>query len=140
MFENDPEPMPPWEDGDSEKLEMLCHCSEVEAFGVQKYPDLVQKTAKVFYSGVKLHVFPNGNKRFALMTTIVFLILNGHRLRPDGVPPGVLSDLATEVAKTDPHQAGEDSETIIARLVTFFEDKLEPYDWRAALNEGDDSD
>ena len=47
MFEDDPEPMPPWSSGDREKLEMVCHCTEVEAFGTQKYPTFAAK--KVFH-------------------------------------------------------------------------------------------
>ncbi len=136
IFKDDPEPMPPWQAGDREKLEMLCNCTEVEAFGVQKYPDLVSKTAKLFYSGVKLHAFPNGNKRFALITTISFLIINTHRLvAEEGVP----ARFATEIAKSDPHEPDGTPEKMIEEATDFFRDKIEPYDWDATLSasEGD---
>ena len=35
LFEGDPEPMPAWREGDRSKLETLCRCTEVGAFGHQ---------------------------------------------------------------------------------------------------------
>src|SRR4051812_1035267 len=67
VFEHDPEPLPGWEEGDPHGLATCRACIEVEAFGIQKYPDLPSAAAKLFYSTIKLHSSPNGNKRFALV-------------------------------------------------------------------------
>jgi prophage maintenance system killer protein len=99
VFADDPEPIPEWETGDIPLLETCCGCSEVEAFGRQKYPDLLSKAGKLFYSGVKLHCFPNGNKRFGLVVMLMFVVQNNKHL---DAPPGSLSDIAKYIAESDP--------------------------------------
>lgn len=124
-FRDDPEPMPSWREGDQRLLETCQRCTEVSAFGRLKYPTLVEKTAKLFYSGIKLHAFPNGNKRFGVVLTLVFLIKNGHRVQ---AAPGELSYMATWVAKTKPHLDAGKPDLITDRLIRFFETRIEPYD------------
>lgn len=132
LFEADPEPIPAWASGERDKLEMMCSCTEVEAFGVEKYPDIVSKTAKLFYSAIKLHPFPNGNKRFALIATLSFIIINDHRLKAE---VGSAASLATYVATTDPHTPGGEPDRVITQRVRpYFEEGLEPYAWRAATD------
>jgi death-on-curing family protein len=113
FFRDDPEPIPPWESGDIALLEMCCGCSEVAAFGTQKYPDLVGKAAKIFYSGIKLHCFQNGNKRFGLSVLVIFLYRNNKRLE---ATPGAMKDLAEYVAKTKPHEADGRPDKIVEEL------------------------
>jgi death-on-curing protein len=117
MFAEDPEPMPPWETGNLALLETCCECSEVQAFGVPKYPDLVAKAAKLFYSGVKLHCFPNGNKRFGVVVAITFLVRNGHYLI---APPGDIRDLAQYVAETKPTEPEGRPDVIVQELIGHF--------------------
>ena len=119
--------MPPWRDGDRAKLETLCACTEVEAFGVQKYPEFHVKVAKFFYSAAKLHAFPNGNKRFALTATIFFLIRNGFRLDEEvvGEAPGI----ARLVAAADPHQPWGKPDIVISLIAdAFFKTSIVPLD------------
>lgn len=113
VFADDPEPIPPWESGDMALLETCSGCSEVEAFGKAKYPDLVSKAGKLFYSGVKLHCFPNGNKRFGLVVMLMFVIRNNKHL---DAPPGSLSDLAKYIAESDPLTAEGHHEKIVAEV------------------------
>jgi death on curing protein len=77
FFADDPEPIPAWDEGDAAKLEMCRACIEVQSCGVLKYPDVPSAAAKLFYSTIKLHAFPNGNKRFALVLTVAFILNNG---------------------------------------------------------------
>ncbi|MDQ4040460.1 MAG: type II toxin-antitoxin system death-on-curing family toxin [Actinomycetota bacterium] len=80
VFHDDPEPIPAWERADPHALATCRACIEVEAFGVRKYRDLPSAAAKLFYSVIKLHPFPNGNKRFALVLTLLLIIKNNRRL------------------------------------------------------------
>ena len=46
-------------------------------FGVERYPTVEEKAARLCYSLVKNHAFLDGNKRIAVFTMLVFLELNG---------------------------------------------------------------
>lgn len=47
------------------------------AFGEDAYPDIFQKAGALMHSLASNHCFVNGNKRTALIATVVFLGLNG---------------------------------------------------------------
>jgi death-on-curing family protein len=126
IFANHPEPVPPWHEGDTGKLETACACTETAAFGVEKYPDIESKAAKLFYSTIKLHPFPNGNKRFALIVTLGFLTLNQRRLTSE---EGEVAKIAEWVAEGDPHTPEHDPEGIIAALTYYFREYTVEYDW-----------
>ncbi len=51
--------------------------------GKALYPSLVAKASNLFYLMIKNHPFQNGNKRIAITTLLVFLVLNGKWLRVD---------------------------------------------------------
>jgi len=118
------EPVPSWEQGDASLLATCRGCIEVEAFGVRKYPDLPSAAAKLFYSTIKLHAFPNGNKRFALVLTIGLLVKHGARLT---VPQGLGSAVAKWVADSDPHSRTGDPDGMIGALTKFYADNLVPW-------------
>lgn len=130
IFEND-EPVPAWEEGDRGVIEMCCNCTEVAAFGVQKYPDLPTKAAKLFYSTIKNHPFPNANKRYALVLTMTYLLVNDHRLTAQ---TGLGYRTATAVARSDPHTPEESPEAIVNLLADFFHEHIEPYNWRSSFD------
>ena len=70
--------------------------------GKELYPTLIDKAAILYYSLIQNHVFPNGNKRIATATLLVFLFINGYWLR---IGQQELADKAIEIAKsgeTDP--------------------------------------
>ena len=50
---------------------------ESSMFGVEAYPDLFVKAAALFSSLAQNHPFFDGNKRFAWVTTLTFLELDG---------------------------------------------------------------
>jgi len=133
------EPVPSWDQGDASLLATCRGCIEVEAFGVRKYPDLPSAAAKLFYSTIKLHAFPNGNKRFALVLTLGLLVKNEARLT---VPQGIGSGVAKWVADSDPHSAEGAPDVMIAALTQFYADNLVPWkrgeDWIIEEGEADD--
>jgi death-on-curing protein len=122
------EPIPAWGEGHTPTLEMCCNCTEVEAFGQAKYPDLPSRAAKLFYATIKNHPFPNANKRLAFVVTLGYIAINDHRLT---APEGVGYEVAKWVADTDPQSDEGKPDKVIETLATFFRDNIEPYDWRA---------
>jgi death-on-curing family protein len=122
VFKDDPEPLPNWHHGDRTALATCRGCIEVEAFGQKKYPDLPAAAAKLFYSTIKLHAFPNGNKRFALVLTLLLLRKNNYLLTAS---QGVGSNIAKIVAATDPHVAVTAPDQIIELLGDFYADNIE---------------
>lgn len=123
LFADDPEPIPTWDEGDQAKLETCRGCIEVQSGGVLKYPDVPSAAAKLFYSTIKLHAFPNGNKRFALALTLAFILKNGLMFT---APEGVSADTAEAVAESDPHADGSRPDEVVERLTTFYEEHLAP--------------
>jgi len=51
--------------------------------GKDLYPSLAAKASVLFYLMIKNHPFQNGNKRIAITTALVFLLLNGKWIRAD---------------------------------------------------------
>lgn len=122
-FAGDEEPIPAWEEGDQHLLETLRGCIEVQAFGVMKYPDVGSCTAKLFYSACKLHAFPNGNKRYALVISLLFLIKNSYRMT---APVGLGAATAKWVAESDPHSAEGHPDLIVETLKIFWAENIQP--------------
>ncbi len=131
VFKDDPEPLPGWRDGQASLLEMCRVCIEVEAFGVRKYPDLASAAAKLFYSTIKLHAFPNGNKRFALVLTLLLIVRSGATLT---APQGVAAQEAEWVADSDPHAPESAPDLMVEQLTGFFRESLAPKDWTGAAS------
>lgn len=70
-----------------------------QGFGDQdNYPNIHQKAAAYFYYFIKNHAFRDGNKRMAVISTYVFLNLNGMTL---SVVPEDLYNLAIDIAKEE---------------------------------------
>lgn len=124
FFADHEEPMSAWAEADRAKLEMCCRCTEVSAFGVAKYQSLEEKAAKLFYSAIKLHIFPNGNKRFGLVVLLAFLLKHDVQMNAaEGEPTGK----AVFVAASDPHVAGQRPDEVIADLTKWIVDKTGPF-------------
>lgn len=71
--------------------------------GKSLYRGLVSKSSILFYLMVKNHPFQNGNKRIAISTLLVFLILNNKWLR---VHIQDFYDFANRVASSPPEDKG----------------------------------
>lgn len=64
-------------------LESAVARPQASAFGTDAYPDLASKAAALLHSLVLNHAFIDGNKRTAVLSTLVFLDLNGYMVRWD---------------------------------------------------------
>lgn len=73
------EPMPDWETVDLSKLEPALAAPQQGGFGRKEfYPEIEDKAAILLYTMVKNHAWSNGNKRMAMISTLLFLGLNDH--------------------------------------------------------------
>jgi len=87
-------------------------------YGKSLYRGLVSKSSILFYLMIKNHPFQNGNKRIAISTMLVFLILNDKWLR---VPIKDFYDFSNRVASSLP----EDKDRIILEIRGFIKKHLE---------------
>ncbi len=68
---------------DVDLLEAATLRPQASAFGEDAYPTIPHKAAALFHSLARNHAFVDGNKRTATVATILFLELNGYRVRWD---------------------------------------------------------
>jgi death on curing protein len=61
-------------------LDSACHRPRSGFLGHEAYPTLVGKAAALMHSVAGNHALVDGNKRLALLATVVFLRINGYRL------------------------------------------------------------
>ena len=64
-------------------LESAVARPQASAFGADACPDPISKAAALLHSLVLNHAFIDGNKRTAVLATLVFLDLNGYVIRWD---------------------------------------------------------
>jgi len=58
-------------------LDSACHRPQASFFGQAAYPELPAKAAALMHSLAGNHALVDGNKRLALLATVVFLRING---------------------------------------------------------------
>ncbi|MFI5064958.1 MAG: type II toxin-antitoxin system death-on-curing family toxin [Streptosporangiales bacterium] len=61
-------------------LDSACHRPQASLFGREAYPTLAGKAAALMHSLACNHALVDGNKRLALLATVVFLRINGYAL------------------------------------------------------------
>lgn len=61
-------------------LDSACHRPQASFFGHEAYPALAAKAAALMHSPAGNHALVDGNKRLALLATLVFLRINGYVL------------------------------------------------------------
>jgi death on curing protein len=61
-------------------LDSACHRPQASLFGQEAYPTLAGKAAALLHSVARNHALVDGNKRLALLATVVFLRINGYIL------------------------------------------------------------
>lgn len=76
-------------------LDSACHRPQAGFFGQEAYPTLSGKAAALMHSLGCNHALVDGDKRLALLATVVFLRVNGHRLH---LTDDVAFDLTVSVA------------------------------------------
>ena len=61
-------------------LDSACHRPKASFFGQEAYPTVAAKAAALMHSVACNHALVDGNKRLALLATVVFLRINGYAL------------------------------------------------------------
>jgi len=61
-------------------LDSACHRPQASFFGQEAYPALAGKAAALMHTLACNHALVDGNKRLALLATVVFLRINGYVL------------------------------------------------------------
>ena len=61
-------------------LDSACHRPQAGLLGQQAYPTLAGQAAALMHSLAGNHALVDGNKRLALLATVVFLRINGYHL------------------------------------------------------------
>jgi death-on-curing protein len=61
-------------------LDSACHRPQATFFGREAYPTLAAKAGALMHSLARNHALVDGNKRLALLATVVFLRINGYAL------------------------------------------------------------
>src|SRR3989338_3297765 len=106
-------PMPPFDTCFPDRLESCLKTPFQKWEGKSLYAGIILKAAMLFYFMIKNHPFKNGNKRVAILTTLVFLSQNGRWLEVENL---ALYEFAKEIAISDPTKTDE----VIKRIVDFF--------------------
>lgn len=78
-------------------LESALARPQQSVFGEDAYPTIFLKAAALLESLSQNHAFYNANKRTALMSTAMFLRMNGYKLRVDN--PKELEDFVVDVVE-----------------------------------------
>ncbi len=105
------EPIPEFETRFPAKLESVLETPR-QTFGEDElYPTLFDKAACYFYFIIKNHPFLNGNKRMAIVTTYVFLKVNGYIF---SAPWKIMYSFAIEMANSS-----EDHKKEFKKVLTF---------------------
>ncbi len=89
-------------------LDSACHRPRASLFGREAYPTLAGKAAALMHSLACNYALADGDKRLALLATVVFLRINGYVL---DLADDEASDLTMSVAVGQP-----DAEGICKRL------------------------
>lgn len=104
-FKEDGEPIPPFSSADEHDIDACIKAPQSEYFGEEQYPTLASKAAILFYTLNKKHLFPNGNKRISVACLLVFLIINGKKMK---ISPDALTEKALWLAQTTHGHSFED--------------------------------
>lgn len=83
VFDTSVEPIPPFRPHTEQLLDSSLNLPKQAFGGKDLYPELIDKAAIFYYSLIQNHPFPNGNKRIATASLLLFLFINNHWLEAD---------------------------------------------------------
>ena len=112
------EPIPPFNTRFPGKLEAILEIPKQEFEGRPFYPTFTEQVAALFYSLIKEHPFLNGNKRIAVISLLLFLLLNKKWLDIDW---GTFYKATMIVAESNP----KEREDVLEELNQLFKEFLE---------------
>lgn len=95
------EPIPPFQTRFESKLESILEIPKQGITNQELYPTLIDKATCYFYFIIKDHPFLNGNKRLSIVSTYVFMGLNGYNFE---APWQDIYSLAMNVARSSSSQ------------------------------------
>lgn len=129
LSEDADEPMPAFRTAQRGRLEASLSAPRSPFEDYDPYPGLEEKAAVLLHRLTKNHPFPNGNKRFATASYLLFLALNGWWPR---MSKDELIELVEEVAASDSDAHRE----VVAEVASLTADRLVPVEQadRAALD------
>lgn len=78
-------------------IDYLVDAIHAELFGQELYSGIYEKAGVYIYNIIANHIFSDGNKRTGLESGLLFLKINGHKLK-DSVTNPVLTDFILSVA------------------------------------------
>lgn len=112
-----PEPLPKPSDNHIRNLVRCIEQPFTTYSGKYLYWNIWHRAAVLFYLIIKNHPLENGNKRSAVVLTMLFLYMNGKALN---MSPDDLYDIACEVAESEASR----SEDVILLLKNYFKKML----------------
>jgi len=118
LFDTDNQPISPFSLHTRQLLDSALNTPRQTYSGKELYPTLIDKATILFYSLNKNHAFPNGNKRIATASLLIFLYINEHWISAD---PKSLAELALEVANS------KNMDSAIAQIKFWLSEKLIKY-------------
>ncbi len=89
--------VPPYNFLHESNLDYLIDIIDAEMFGEPLYPNIWDKAAIYLYNIICNHIFSDGNKRTGLETMLLFLSINGYRIKHN-LPHDELLNFVIEVA------------------------------------------
>lgn len=113
----DEEPMFSFTPAAINKLDYLLDLPFASFGGELQYETIEEKAAVLFYHATKDHLFSNGNKRTAVILTMIFLYINGKWLT---LSPDEMYELSLKIASSDPRQEGAQ----FAELLDIFQKRI----------------
>lgn len=93
------------------KIDYLLDIPFTSFGGKEKYISIEEKAAALFYHATKDHLFENGNKRTAVILTMIFLFINSKWLT---MSPEEMYDLSLKVASSNSLDSAKSYNTILA--------------------------
>lgn len=89
--------MPPHNFLHESNLDYIIDIIDAEMFGQPLYPTVADKASVYLYNIICNHIFSDGNKRTGLGVALVFLDVNGYKLK-DSVTNDILLEFVISVA------------------------------------------
>ena len=100
------------------KIQSIAEKPFREFYGTRRYDTIFKQAACLMEGIIRLHPFPDGNKRTALLTTVVFLRVNGYYL---AIPLDTVRFLVS-IAR-DESRNEEEIDVLINRIATWLEER-----------------
>lgn len=110
-----------------DRLESCLQTPFMSFEGLDPYPTLIDKAVILMYLIIKNHPFQNGNKRLAVSSFLVFLLINNQWITTSA---DHLYEIAIYVAKSKVSE----KDNVISTVKRHFESMIIDFDFKQSLN------